>query len=903
MLKYIEKFAETIVDYLDQRWKKYSKQQKKQLVKEKLWDKYISYEIIPYHLNTFDETTFSKFLNKFSSYSQRINFYICWNNSSAHLVVTFPEVLENKFVTNFYNFFPSSKIVKIENVDFEPKEYFFTMDEYLKIRDSKNFFKDFFLLFKNIPSDQTAFIRYSLILNSVWDIYYESLLEIIRKLIKLVFWWIYYFFHYIILWKPPAKNFTSKKQQVETWIKWTAISIWVGGNNTFQWLVYKYFSDNVKLSLNKKSKETFSSTKITYFAKMFHVPTKYEKNSLLSYINYKRLSPPPNLPKISKDTTILWNADWADEKIKVGLKQEDKVRHVYIIGKTWVGKSTLLSNMIFSDLKHWNGLALIDPHWDLVETVLRIIPENRIDDVVLFDVSDVSHSVGFNPFYKLSQSLPEEKEKNKDLVVSTILSVFKKLYGYSWGPRLEYILRNVLLTLADYDKANFLDIIKILTDKKFRQYVVSQISDPVIKNFWEKEFAKRSDRFTSEAISPILNKIWQFVSSNVVRNIFGQQENTLDIQEIMDSNKILLVNLSKWLIWEDNSILIWSFIVSQVQVETMKRAAMWFTDRNYFTLYIDEFQNFATDSFVVILSEARKYNLSLVVANQYIAQIEEDIQNAIFGNVWNLIVFNSWNQDAEILAKQFKNKITVEDIVSIPKFKAYAKIMIDWTATDVFGLSTYPISQEIQKNDEFVAKLRAISNKKYTKSKKEVEEQIKASLTINIPWKSDLITNNSVESRKLKVESNALIANNRSHAELVSASDAEGDKSLPTSWNSSDLLLSNEGDNFCDKNKIICDKVQENKKTSQDNLWLSWQNQQKIEDVWDVFDWVVKLKFNYGLFVVTNKYEGLLHKKNIHLPEGINWKDYYNIGDKVRVKLVQLKEVDGQVKAVWESVS
>jgi len=163
--------------------------------------------------------------------------------------------------------------------------------------------------------------------------------------------------------------------------------------------------------------------------------------------------------------------------------------------------------MVYSDLEHGKGLALIDPHGDLVETILKIVPENRVDDVVLFDVSDISHPVGFNPFYKLSQSSPEEKEKNKDLVVSTILSVFKKLYGYSWGPRLEYILRNVLLTLADYDKANFLDIVRILTDKKFRQQVVAQISDPVMKNFWEKEFAKWSERFVSEAISPILNKI------------------------------------------------------------------------------------------------------------------------------------------------------------------------------------------------------------------------------------------------------------------------------------------------------------------------------------------------------------------------------------------------------------
>lgn len=838
MIKHLENFAEKIVDYLES--KRSSKSKEKKLAKYKQnkpllskFSGYVCYEILPYHLNDFDEKEFSKFLSNFSYYSGRINFLIYWNNSNAHLVVSFPSALENEFVTIFYNFFPSSKIVKVPEKNFVPAEYFYTMDNFLRV--DKKFFKELLFLFKDIPSDDIWFIKYSLILNSKPKAEYESLVGLLWKWIKFICWGIYYFFYQIFVWKSPKKKDSTNKHQLEIDIEWTVVSVWVWGNKTFCRLAYKCFNENSKLPVYKNKKEVFSPTKVEYFSCMYHVPVKNEKVSILSYITYKRLPPPPNLPVIDENTTVLWNADWADEKIKVWLKEEDKARHVYIIWKTGVGKSTLLSNMILSDLNHWKWLALIDPHGDLVDLILKVIPQNRVEDIVLFDVSDINNPVGFNPFFKLSKCSEEEKEKIKDLVASTILSVFKKLYGYSWWPRLEYILRNVLLTLADYPSANFLDIIRILTDKEFRKQIVGKISDPVMKNFWENEFAKWSERFASEAISPVLNKIWQFVSSNIVRNIFWQQESTLDIQEIMNTNKILLVNLSKWLIGEDNSALIGSFIVSQIQVETMQRAKLPMKERKHFTLYIDEFQNFATESFAIILSEARKYNLSLVVANQYISQLDENVQNAIFGNVWNLIAFNSWNQDAEIIVKQFKNQVTVEDIVSLPRFKAYAKIMIDGISTDVFLLSTYPINVT-EKGLSYVEKIKDLSNKKYTKPKKEVEEKISKIL-------SKTKTAETVEFKTIK----------------------------------------------------------SNKDEKENNQAKNSQSLSK--DIWDVFEWVVKLKFNYWLFIKTDKYEGLLHKKNIHLPEWINWKEYYNVWDKLKVRVIQLKEVDGQIRAVFESVS
>jgi len=362
-----------------------------------------------------------------------------------------------------------------------------------------------------------------------------------------------------------------------------------------------------------------------------------------------------------------------------------------------------------------------------------------------------------------------------------------------------------------------------------------------------------------------MNKVGQFVSSPIIRNIFGQSKSTINIADIMQNNKIFLVNLSKGLIWEDNSAMIGSFIVSGLQVETMKRANLPMEKRNEFTLYIDEFQNFATESFAVILSEARKYKLSLVVANQYISQVDELVQNAIFGNVWNIVAFNSWNADAEILSKQFKNQVSVNDITSIPRFKAYTKIMIDGSSTDVFWLSTYPIQKEKYQTEEFVARLKALSNKKYTKKLSEITEDFAREFsedkrnTKKQKIKNNIITDNQDE---ITDNSQALLGT------------AKGSNSLW--WEKDNLWLSN-------KNK------------SQNQSW-------NPDDIGDIFEWVVKLKFNYGLFVVAWWYEGLLHKKNINLPEGINWKDYYNIWDKVRVKLIDIKEVDWQKKAVWESV-
>lgn len=843
MLKKIEIFAEKIVDYFESKKKKQVLETSDNQILEETLDK-ISYEIIPYQKNEFDSKVFLKFLNKFSYYSQRINFYIVWNRTSWSLIISLPENLQKKFITHFYNYFPSSKLKKIDFKEPKLDKYVWVnWDDYIQFSKSEenNFFNETFFLFKDIPSNSIWVLRYSLIIHSVWDESsweYETLLEIIWKGIKLLIYLIYYFFYRLFIWKKPELQNISSKQKIETWIQWTAISIWLWWHENIK-SFYNYINSKTKSHFYIKDEEFFSAIKLSSFSKMFYVPITHINQ--LEYINYKRLSPPSNLSSNSDDITCIGYVDWSDDRQVVWIKQEDKLRHVYIMWKTWVWKSTLLSNMILSDIEQNRSLALIDPHGDLVETILHIIPENRKDDIVLFDVSDTKHIPWFNIFKK--------NDDNVDLSVSTTLSIFKKLYGNSWGPRLEYIFRNVLFALSEYENANFLHILKMLTDKKFRKKVLTYVKDPVIKDFWEKEFAKRSERFSSEAISPIMNKVWQFVSSSIVRNIFWQQKSTISIKDVMDWNKILLVNLSKWLIWEDNSTMIWSFIVSQIQLETMKRAAIPINKRKNFTLYIDEFQNFVTDSFSTILSEARKYNLWLVVANQYISQLDTKVQNSIFWNVWNIICFNSWNEDAQIISKQFKNQVTVNDILSIPKFKAYTKIMIDWTSTNVFWINTSPIDETKVKDSSYVKEIRKLSNEKYTLDKDTIVTSI-----------GDMMSNADVYETKWEKEKK---------------------------WKTT-----------CDWKFSINWQKEEIKNTK------PTKNQEKnVSDdssVGDVFKWKIKLKFNYWLFVQAWLYEGLLHKKNIYLPEWINWKDYFSIGDDIQVKMIELKEVDWQKKAVWE---
>ncbi len=389
-------------------------------------------------------------------------------------------------------------------------------------------------------------------------------------------------------------------------------------------------------SIKPVKEPVFVNANVNAFVNFFHLPTNTNLNTALHYTEYRKLPFPTNVPTRANseenEITLLGTTDHKDKEIRFGIRKDDKFRHVYIVGKTGMGKSTLISNMVRSDMITNNGLAVLDPHGDLVEDVMAHIPSRRTNDVIIFDVSDTANPVGFN-------ILEYAHEEQKNLIASGVVSIFKKLYENSWGPRLEYILRNVMLSIMEYPNATLMHVVRMLTDKPFREEVLSYVTDPVVTKFWRDEYDKWNDNQRNEAVGPITNKIGQFLSSPIVRNIFAQPKSKINLRQIMDEGKILLINLSKGKIGEDNASMIGSFLVSKFQIDAMSRADLDFRDRRDFYLYIDEFQNFATDSFENILSEARKYRLSLIVANQFTSQIQENVRDAIFGNVGTIVSF------------------------------------------------------------------------------------------------------------------------------------------------------------------------------------------------------------------------------------------------------------------------
>ena len=400
-----------------------------------------------------------------------------------------------------------------------------------------------------------------------------------------------------------------------------------------------------------------------------------------------------------------------------GIKTDDRRRHMYLIGKTGMGKTNLLENLVIQDIQKGHGVAYIDPHGDTAEKLLKAIPADRINDVIYFNPADQDFPIAFNVMEKVN-------EEYRHLVSSGLIGVFKKIWADSWGPRLEYILRNAILALLEYPGSTLLGVTRILVDKSYRDRVVEKITDPVIRSFWVDEFPKWNDRVLQEVISPIQNKVGQFLSSSLIRNIVGQTISSFDIREIMDSKKILIMNLSKGRIGEDNSALLGAMMITKIQLAAMGRVDIPEETRNDFYLYVDEFQNFATESFANILSEARKYHLNLILANQYVEQIDEKVRNAIFGNAGTIVAFRVGAMDAEFLEKEFEPVFMLNDLVNLPKYHIYLKLMIDGISGDAFSAVTLP-PIAITTTEENEEKVIRISRERYTNSRAEVEDKIR----------------------------------------------------------------------------------------------------------------------------------------------------------------------------------
>lgn len=451
---------------------------------------------------------------------------------------------------------------------------------------------------------------------------------------------------------------------------------------------------------------------LSEIATMFHLPgLNLSKLTNISWSKTILSEAPENLPVAEglteaekEEINFFAKTEFKNENRVFGIKKVDRRRHMYIIGKTGTGKSTLIANMVINDMRNGQGLAVIDPHGDLVEGILDFVPKDRINDIIYLNPADTEATFRLN----LLESTPEQK----DLVASGIVAIFHKLYAESWGPRLEYILRNTILALLEMPGANLLMVPKMLADARYRKTVVPTIKDPIIRSFWENEFEQMRPQQQSEAISPILNKVGQFLSSGKIRNIVGHTKSTVDLEEAMNSGKIVLFNLSQGKIGEDSAALLGAMTITKLQLSAMNRVNIPEAERRDFYLYVDEFQNFATNSFIKILSEARKYRLNLILANQYMAQLSPELKSAIFGNVGTLQSFIVGAEDMDYLAHEFGERFTTEDLLSLGNHQAIMKLAIDGITSAPFHAYTLPLPNSINQNKETVLR---ISRERYGK--------------------------------------------------------------------------------------------------------------------------------------------------------------------------------------------
>lgn len=403
-----------------------------------------------------------------------------------------------------------------------------------------------------------------------------------------------------------------------------------------------------------------------------------------------------------------------------GIKKPDRRQHMYIIGKTGVGKTALLKNMALQDIQKGEGVAIIDPHGEFVEEVLDRIPSHRINDVVYFNPADTEYPISFNIL-----EVPDPQYKH--LVASGLIGVFTKIWANVWSARMEYILNNCILALLDTPGTTLLGLNRILVDRDYRQKIVNNIKDPVVKSFWVNEYTLWQESYRNEAIAPIQNKVGQFLNVSLVRNIVGQSKSTLNLQEIMDTGKILLVNVSKGRIGEDNSALLGAIVITKIQLAAMERVRIAEEKRKDFYLYVDEFQNFATEAFATILSEARKYRLNLIIAHQYIGQLVTEtttkVRDAVFGNIGTLIAFRVGAADAEFLEKEFFPEFNAQDLVNLPNYNIYLKLMINGITSRPFSAQTLPPMTFGEKESQREKIIRS-SRERYSNPRSEVEEKI-----------------------------------------------------------------------------------------------------------------------------------------------------------------------------------
>lgn len=464
---------------------------------------------------------------------------------------------------------------------------------------------------------------------------------------------------------------------------------------------------------------------IEELASVFHLPHTNVETPNIVWASSKTAEPPAKLPVLTGESandesiSAFGLTNFRGINQQFGMYRSDRSRHIYIIGQTGAGKSGLLELFALSDTYHNEGYAIIDPHGDFAVNNLQFIPAHRVKDVVYFNPADTAYPLGFNPMEVYNPGM-------KNNISSEIIGVLKRMFEFSWGPRLEYILRYTILALLDRPSTTMLDITRMLTDKKFREETLSYCEDPVVLQFWKVEFASWNEKFATEAIAPILNKVGAFTANPIIRNIIGQPKSTFNIREIMDEGKILVVNLSKGLIGEDNAGILGAFLVTKIQLAAMSRSDIPnVEDRRPFYLYVDEFQNFATDSFATILSEARKYGLNLTVANQYVSQMQETVRDAVFGNVGTMITFRVSADDAPILGKQFEPQFEPTDLLQMHNRHFIINMVIKGEKSPAFSATTLTIPPSQANHTEMIVEN---SRRVYSRPMLEVAAEIQSNI-------------------------------------------------------------------------------------------------------------------------------------------------------------------------------
>jgi len=894
--------------------------------------------------------------NLSSLWEKKIQFVITWNNINIKMYVKVPNAFETYFKNTFFANFPTSDIIKInpkdvKNLIFMSEKPKYGVKEYLHFDEKENMvskevftkdgtymdpMRDLFALYGNVAQNSKLDLQFTYFFkrkSSFW----EKLLWIIKKLVKS---------------KPKEaqkdekpddkmKERENSKKEIYVWISYIIRTTDQYTANSIKQNIWSAFSVFCGGGVKSKSKSKFKDMNVNQAVNLFHIPTKINFFKWLDYVVYKKLPYPTNIPTLQNteknDITILWKSDYRWEEIEFWIKKEDKFRHLYILGKTWTWKSTFMSNMIKSDMIAGNWLCLLDPHGDLVDTVLEHIPSHRINDVILFDVSDTNYPIWFN-------LLQYNSEEEKIRIVSWVVSTFHKLFEHSRWPRLEYILRNVLLSIVEYPNATLMHILRILTDKEFREEVITHINDPMVMKFWKNEYGKRNDRQREEAVAPIL------------------------------------VNLSKGKIWEDNASMIWSLLVTKFQIDAMSRADIPFEQRRDFYLYIDEFQNFATKSFSTILSEARKYKLSLIIANQFTQQIMEDVRHAIFGNVGTIMAFTLWHDDAQTISSQFKEMVSPNDLISLPRFHAYTKLMVNGITWDPFSMKTNPLSSP-EWSIELIEKIKKQSRQRYSVEKEKLERllnarsrrtfsaQEKIAQKSRLEWlgvsekeyedsQKDFVQQHNYLFDEYSIDgkqADAIIFDTKNNYHKAVFYTEPQNIGLETDKRASAGTEINKQDNS--SIKIHVNMYQHNKRVNDDGKsimirtwnkekileqleeWYKWINyllfvpniaqlelnnplpenqwtfdpskqsnqtssntkQFTIDDIKlnERQEWYVKLAYNYWIFVTVKWVEWLLHKNYIVAPDWVDRKEYYNTWDKIRVKAVEFKDIKWEKKVVW----